>query len=63
VRSGCRTALAIHAEGLVDNGVGAERFTTLTVRTTIQGADTAQRQAEPDELAVAGRRSILSIAL
>ena len=40
-----QSLLAIHAEGLVASGAGAERFTTLTVRPTIQGADTTQRQA------------------
>jgi len=51
-----QTSLAIHAEGLVDDGIGAKRFTTLTVRPTIQGADTAQRQAY-NKAAIAARNN------
>src|SRR5205085_8489463 len=32
-----QSLLAIHAEGLVASSAGAERFTTVTVRPTIQG--------------------------
>jgi len=49
-----QTSLAIHAEGLVATGPGAEKFTTVTVRPTIQGADTAQRQAY-EKAAIAAR--------
>jgi peroxiredoxin-like protein len=51
-----QTLLAIHAEGLVANGCGAERFTTVTVQPTIQGADTARRQAY-EKAAIAARNN------
>jgi peroxiredoxin-like protein len=40
-----QSSLAIRAEGLVTSDAGAERFTTITVRPTIHGADAAQHQA------------------
>jgi peroxiredoxin-like protein len=40
-----QSALSIHAEGLVASDTAAERFTTVIVRPTIQGADTARRDA------------------
>ena len=40
-----QSSLAVHAEGLVTSDNGAERFTTVTVRPSIQGADPAQRLA------------------
>jgi peroxiredoxin-like protein len=51
-----QTLLAIHAEGLLANGCGAERFRTVTVRPTIQGADTAQHQAY-EKAAIAARNN------
>jgi len=51
-----QSLLAIHAEGLVASGAGAERFTTVTVRPTIQSADTAQRQAY-EKAAIAARNN------
>ena len=53
---GQEIAILIHAEGLVASGAGAERFTTVTVRPTIQGADTAQRQAY-EKAAIAARNN------
>jgi peroxiredoxin-like protein len=40
-----QTGLSIHAEGLVASDVAAERFSTVIVRPTIQGADLARRDA------------------
>ena len=40
-----QSALSIHAEGLVASDAAAERFTTVIVRPTIQGADLARRDA------------------
>jgi osmotically inducible protein OsmC len=51
-----QTSLAIHAEGLVANGAGAERFTTVTVRPMIQGADIARREGYT-KAAVAARNN------
>ncbi len=51
-----QTSLAIHAEGLVTSDAGSERFTTVTVRPTIQGADIAQRQAY-EKAAIAARNN------
>jgi peroxiredoxin-like protein len=51
-----QTSLAIHAEGLVTSNAGSERFTTVTVRPTIQGADIAQRQAY-EKAAIAARNN------
>ena len=51
-----QSSLAIHAEGLVTTDAGAERFTTVTVRPTIQGADTARRQAY-EKAAIAARNN------
>ena len=51
-----QSLLAIHAEGLVASGAGAEQFTTVTVRPTIQSADTAQRQAY-EKAAIAARNN------
>jgi peroxiredoxin-like protein len=51
-----QSSLAIHAEGLVTSDAGAERFTTVTVRPTIQGADTARRQAY-EKAAIAARNN------
>ena len=52
-----QTLLGIHAEGLVASDAGAERFTTVTVRPSIQGADPAQRQAYDDKAAIAARNN------
>jgi peroxiredoxin-like protein len=49
-----QTSLAIHAEGLVTSNAGSERFTTVTVRPTVQGADITQRQAY-EKAAIAAR--------
>jgi peroxiredoxin-like protein len=49
-----QTILAIHAEGLVAGDPGALRFTSVTVRPTIHGADAAQRQAY-EKAAIAAR--------
>ena len=38
-----QSSLSIHAEGLVASDAAAERFTTVIVRPTIQGADVARR--------------------
>jgi peroxiredoxin-like protein len=51
-----QTSLAIHAEGLVTSNAGSERFTTVTVQPTIQGADIAQRQAY-EKAAIAARNN------
>ena len=51
-----QTSLAIHAEGLVTSDAGSERFTTVTVRPTIQGADIGQRQAY-EKAAIAARNN------
>ena len=51
-----QTSLAIHAEGLVTSDAGSERFTTVTVQPTIQGADIAQRQAY-EKAAIAARNN------
>jgi peroxiredoxin-like protein len=51
-----QTSLAIRAEGLVTSNAGSERFTTITVRPTIQGADIAQRQAY-EKAAIAARNN------
>jgi peroxiredoxin-like protein len=51
-----QTSLGIHAEGLVGSCAGAKRFTTVIVRPTIQGADTAQRQAY-EKAAIAARNN------
>jgi peroxiredoxin-like protein len=51
-----QSSLAIHAEGLVASDAGAERFTTVTVRPTIQGADPAQRPAY-EKAAIAARNN------
>jgi peroxiredoxin-like protein len=51
-----QTSLAIHAEGLVTSDAGSERFTTVTVRPTIQGADIAQRQSY-EKAAIAARNN------
>jgi peroxiredoxin-like protein len=51
-----QTSLAIHAEGRVGSCAGAKRFTTVIVRPTIQGADTAQRQAY-EKAAIAARNN------
>jgi peroxiredoxin-like protein len=51
-----QTSLTIHAEGLVTSDAGSERFTTVTVRPTIQGADIAQRQAY-EKAAIAARNN------
>ncbi len=40
-----QSSLAIHAEGLVTSNAGVERFTTVIVRPTIEGAAVAQREA------------------
>jgi peroxiredoxin-like protein len=40
-----QSSLSIHAEGLVASAAVAERFTTVIVRPTIQGADVARRDA------------------
>jgi peroxiredoxin-like protein len=40
-----QSSLSIHAEGLVASDAAAERFTTVIVRPTIQGADVARRAA------------------
>lgn len=40
-----QSSLSIHAEGLVASDAVAERFTTVIVRPTIQGADVARRDA------------------
>ncbi len=48
-----QSSLAIHAEGLASDP-GAMRFTTITMRTTIHGADAAQRQAY-EKAAIAAR--------
>jgi peroxiredoxin-like protein len=40
-----QSSLSIHAEGLVASDAAAERFTTVIVRPTIQGADIARREA------------------
>jgi peroxiredoxin-like protein len=47
-------SLAIRAEGLVASDPGAVKFTTVTVRPTIYGADAAQRQAY-EKAAIAAR--------
>ena len=49
-----QSCLAIRAEGLVASDPGAVRFTTVTVRPTIHGADAAQRQAY-EKAAIAAR--------
>jgi peroxiredoxin-like protein len=51
-----QSSLCIHAEGLVASDVVAERFTTVIVRPTIQGADVAQRDAYT-KAAVAARNN------
>jgi len=51
-----QSSLAVHAEGLVASDAGAERFTTVTVRPSIHGADTAQRQAY-EKAAIAARNN------
>lgn len=51
-----QTSLAIHAEGRVTSNAGSERFTTVTVRPTIQGADITQRQAY-EKAAIAARNN------
>ena len=51
-----QTSLTIHAEGLVTSDAGSERFTTVTVQPTIQGADIAQRQAY-EKAAIAARNN------
>ena len=51
-----QASLAIRAEGLVASEPGAKKFTTVTVRPTIQGADTAQRQAY-EKAAIAARNN------
>jgi len=53
-----QTSLAIRAEGLVASGAGGERFITITVRPTIEGADTARRQAY-ERAAIAARNTCL----
>jgi peroxiredoxin-like protein len=40
-----QSSLSIHPEGLVASDAAAERFTTVIVRPTIQGADVARRTA------------------
>jgi peroxiredoxin-like protein len=40
-----QSSLSIHAEGLVAADAAVERFTTVIVRPTIQGADVARREA------------------
>lgn len=49
-----QTSLAVHAEGLVAGDPGAVRFTSITVRPTIHGADAAQRKAY-EKAAIAAR--------
>ena len=51
-----QTSLTIHAEGLVTSDAGSERFTTVTVQPTIQGADITQRQAY-EKAAIAARNN------
>jgi peroxiredoxin-like protein len=51
-----QSSLAVHAEGLVASDAGAERFTTITVRPSIQGADPAQRQGY-EKAAIAARNN------
>jgi peroxiredoxin-like protein len=51
-----QSLLAVHAEGLLASDAGAERFTTVTVRPSVQGADPAQRQAY-EKAAIAARNN------
>lgn len=49
-----QSSLAIHAEGLVAGEPGAVKFTSVTVRPTMHGADAAHRQAY-EKAAIAAR--------
>jgi peroxiredoxin-like protein len=52
-----QSCLEIHAEGLVASDPGAVKFTTVTVRPTIHGADAGQHQAY-EKAAIATRVSL-----
>jgi peroxiredoxin-like protein len=51
-----QSSLAVHAERLVASNAGAERFTTVTVRPSIRGADAAQRESY-EKAAIAARNN------
>ena len=51
-----QSSLAVHAAGLVTSDAGAERFTTVTLWPSIEGADSAQRQGY-EKAAIAARNN------